>query len=100
MPQYFSASRGARTAPDTRSPMRRPKRRTWLELTYTSSGAGQQAVAAHEAEALVDDVEDAGGVVVAGALGLALQDQVDEHVLALALVGFDLEVAWRPGGAR
>ena len=32
-PQYFSASRGARTAPETRSPMRRPKRRTWLELT-------------------------------------------------------------------
>ena len=46
-------------------------------------GAGQQAVAAHEAEALVDDVEDAGGVGVAGALGLALEDPVDEVVLAL-----------------
>ena len=62
--------------------------------------AGQQAVAAHEAEALVDDVEDAGGVVVAGALGLALEDPVDEVVLALAGVGVELEVARRPGGAR
>jgi hypothetical protein len=33
IPQYFSASRGARTAPLTRSPMRSPKRRTWLEET-------------------------------------------------------------------
>ena len=55
--------------------------------------AGQQAVAAHEAEALVDDVEDAGRVVVAGALGLALEDAVDEVVLALAGGGLELEVA-------
>jgi hypothetical protein len=32
-PQYFSPSRGSRTAPVTRSPTRRPKRRTWLEET-------------------------------------------------------------------
>ncbi len=55
--------------------------------------ARQQAVAAEEAEALVDDVEDAAGVVVAGALGLALQDEVDEDVLALAAGGVELEVA-------
>ena len=37
--------------------------------------ARQQAVAAHEAVALVDDVEDAGRVVEAGALRLALEDR-------------------------
>ncbi len=56
-------------------------------------GAREQAVAAQEAEAFVDDVEDAGGVVMAGALGLALEDQVDEDVLALAAGGIDLEIA-------
>ena len=70
-PQYFSPSRGARTAPVTRSPMRRPKRRTWLERHVDVVRAGQQAVAAHEAVAVVDDVEDAEGVVEPGALGLA-----------------------------
>ena len=55
--------------------------------------ARQQAVAAQEAEAVVDDVEDAGGVVVAGALGLALEDAVDEVVLAVAGGGVELEVA-------
>ncbi len=50
-------------------------------------------MAAHEAVALVDDVEDAGRVVVAGALGLALQDPVDEVVLALAGRGVELELA-------
>jgi hypothetical protein len=50
-------------------------------------------VAAHEAEAFIDDVEDAAGVVVAGTLGLALQDEIDEHVLAFALGGIELEVA-------
>ena len=48
--------------------------------------ARQQAVAAHEAVALVDDVEDAEGVVQAGALGLGLEDLVDE-VVACARVG-------------
>ena len=56
-------------------------------------GAGQQAVAAQEAEALVDDVEDAARVVVAGALGLALQDEVDQDVLAFAAGRVELEVA-------
>ena len=37
-------------------------------------GARQETVPAHEAVALVDDVEDPGRVVVAGALGLALED--------------------------
>ena len=54
--------------------------------------ARQQAVPAHEAEALVDDVEDAARVGVARALGLALQDLVDEVVLALAGLGVELEV--------
>ena len=62
--------------------------------------AGQQAVAAHEAEALVDDVEDAGRVVVAGALGLALEDAVDEVVLALAGARCRARGRGRPGGAR
>ena len=55
--------------------------------------AGQEAVAAHEAEAFVDDVEDAGRVGVAGALGLALEDALDEVVLALLGAGLELEVA-------
>src|SRR6185503_5178314 len=55
--------------------------------------AGQQAVPAHEAEAFVDDVEDAGRVRVAGALCLALEDAVDEVVLAVAGRGVELEVA-------
>jgi hypothetical protein len=46
-------------------------------------GAGEEAVAAHEPEPFVDDVEDAGRIGVAGALGLALQDLVDEVVLAV-----------------
>ena len=54
--------------------------------------AGQQAVAAHEAEAFVDDIEDAAGVRVAGALGLALQDAIDELVLAIAGGGVELQV--------
>ena len=54
--------------------------------------ARQEAVPAHEPEALVDDVEDAGRVVVAGALGLALEDPLDEVVLALLGAGLELEV--------
>ena len=50
-------------------------------------------MAAHEAEALVDDVEDAARVGVAGALGLALEDALDEVVLALLGAGLELEVA-------
>ena len=73
--------------------MRRPKRRTWLERDVDVVRAGQQAVAAHEAEAFVDDVEDAGGVDVAGALALALEDAVDEVVAPLGRAGLDLEVA-------
>ncbi len=61
-------------------------------------GARHQAMAAHEPEALVDDVEDAGGVGMTGALGLALEDPIDELVLALAGRGVDLEVA--PDGAQ
>jgi predicted naringenin-chalcone synthase len=55
--------------------------------------ARQQAVAAHESEALVDDVEDPGGVGVAGPLCLALEDALDEIVLALLGAGLELEVA-------
>ena len=55
--------------------------------------ARQEAVAAHEAVALVDDVEDAGRVVEAGALGLALEDRVDEVFLALVRPGVELELA-------
>ena len=40
--------------------------------------AGQEAVPAHEAEALVDHVEDAGGVGQPGALGLALEDAIHQ----------------------
>ena len=50
-------------------------------------------MAAHEAEALVDDVEDAARVGVAGSLGLALQDLVDQDVLALGGRRLELEVA-------
>ena len=56
-------------------------------------GARQEAVPAHEAVALVDDVEDAGRVVEAGALRLALEDRVDEVVLAIGGLGVELEVA-------
>jgi hypothetical protein len=50
-------------------------------------------VAAHEPEALVHDVEDAGGVGVPGTLGLGLQDAVDQLVLAIASGRFELQVA-------
>jgi len=50
-------------------------------------------VAAHEAVALIDDIEDAGGVVEAGALRLALEDLVDEVVLAVVRARIELEVA-------
>ena len=53
---------------------------------------------AHEAEALVDDVEDAGGVVEAGALGLALEDPVDQVRLVVVRARVELEVA--PDGAK
>ena len=62
--------------------------------------AGQEAVPAHEAVALVDDVEDAEGVDVAGALGLALEDLVDQVVLALGGRVLDVELGRRPRGAR
>jgi hypothetical protein len=50
-------------------------------------------VPAHEAVALVDDIEDAGRVVKAGALGLALEDPVDQVVLALVRLHVELELA-------
>ena len=56
-------------------------------------GAGHQAAPAHEAEAVVDDVEDAGRVDLSAALDLALEDPLDEVVLAhLGRVG-DVQVA-------
>ena len=51
---------------------------------------------AHEAVALVDDVEDAEGVVEAGALGLGLEDLVDEVLAAVGRGAVDLEAARRP----
>jgi hypothetical protein len=50
-------------------------------------------VAAKEAETLVNDVEDAGRVGVSGALGLTLEDPLDEVVLALLGAGLELEIA-------
>jgi hypothetical protein len=50
-------------------------------------------MAAHEAEAFVDDVEDAGGIGMAGILGLALEDPIDEVILALGRAGLELELA-------
>ena len=61
--------------------------------------ARQEAMAAEEAEALVDDVEDAGRVGVAGALRLALEDALDEVVLALLGAGLELEIAADRRGA-
>src|SRR6185369_13528723 len=55
-------------------------------------GAGQQAVAAHEAVAFVDDVEDAEGVVEPGILGLALEDPIDQVVLAGDGIRVDVEL--------
>ncbi len=49
-------------------------------------------MAAHEAETLVDDIEDAGRIGVAGTFGLALEDPIDEVFLAID-GGVDLEVA-------
>jgi hypothetical protein len=50
-------------------------------------------VPAKEPEALVDDVEDARRVRMAGALRLALQDPLDEIVLAFLGSGLELEIA-------
>ena len=55
-------------------------------------GARQQAVAAHEAVAVVDDVEDAEGIVEPGALGLGLEDLVDEVVAAVDARVLDVEL--------
>ena len=48
---------------------------------------------AEEAEALIDDIEDAARVGITGALGLALEDALDEIVLALLGAGRELQVA-------
>jgi len=50
-------------------------------------------VPAHEAVALVDDVEDARRVGIPCALGLAAQDPVDELDFRLAGDGLEVEVA-------
>ena len=50
-------------------------------------------MATHEAVALRDDVKDAGAVVVAGTLRLALEDLVDEVVLAILGLRVELEFA-------
>ena len=52
----------------------------------------------HEAEAFVDDVEDAGGIRMPRALGLALEDAIDEVFLAVLRPGFELELA--PDGSQ
>ncbi len=51
-----------------------------------------EAVAAHEPEAFLDDIQDAGRVGVACQLALTRQDPVDEFFLAGAFL-FHLEVA-------
>ena len=99
-PQYFSASRGARTAPDDAVADAQAEAADLARGDVDVLRARQQAVTAHEAEALVDDVEDAGGVVVAGALGLALEDAVDEVVAAFVGIGLELEVPADLRGAR
>ena len=50
-------------------------------------------MAAHEAEAFVDDVEDAAGEFEAGPFRLALQDPVGDVVATLLGAGLELEVA-------
>ena len=55
--------------------------------------AGHEAAASHEAVAIVDDVEDAGDVLLAAALALALHDALDELLLAQPVGAGDLQVA-------
>ena len=55
--------------------------------------AGHQTAPAHEAVAVVDDVEDAGGVRLAAALDLALEDFVDQVVLAHVARISDVQIA-------
>ena len=55
--------------------------------------AGHEAATAHEAEAILDDVQDAGGELLAAALDLALEDPLDEGVLAHVVGARDLQVA-------
>ena len=93
MPQYFSASRGRADGAGDAVADAQAEAADLAGADVDVVRAGQQAVAAHEAEAFVDDVEDAAGVGVAGALGLALEDLVDEVVLALAGRGIELELA-------
>ena len=54
---------------------------------------GHEAAPAQEAVAVVDDVEDAGRVDLAAALDLALEDVLDEVVLAHLARVVDLELA-------
>ncbi len=49
-------------------------------------------MAAHESEAFVDDVEDAGGVGMARALGLGLEDPIDELLAADVDLRLELEI--------
>jgi len=50
-------------------------------------------MAAKEAEAFVDDIEDAARVIEAGTFCLALQDPIDQILLALLGAGLELEIA-------
>ena len=54
--------------------------------------AGHEAAAAHEAVAVLDDVEDAGHVLLAATLDLALHDALDELVLGQTVGVGDLQV--------
>ena len=55
-------------------------------------GAGHEAAPAHEAVAVIDDVEDAGHVLLAATLGLALHDALDELVLGQTVGVGDLQI--------
>ena len=59
--------------------------------------AGHEAAAAHEAIAVLDEVEDAGGVALALLLGLALHDLLDELFPRHAIGVGHVEVATDPG---
>ena len=87
-PQYFSPSLGARDDAADAVAGAEAEAAHLAGRDVDIIRAGHEAAAAHEAEAVVDDVEDAGGVGLSAALDLALEDPLDQVVLAhLACVG-------------
>ena len=93
-PVLLALARGADGAPDAVADAQ-PEAAHLAGADVDVVRPGHEPVAAQEAVALVDDVEDPGHVGLAEPLGLALEDGVDEVVAALDVGRLDLELLRR-----